>query len=287
MERRYEVPREIGQLCTKLRRGGYEAYPVGCAVRDLVMGRTPGDWDVTTSAPPTMTAALFAGAARPTGLAHGTVTVDTGIGSVEVTTFRREGPYSDGRRPDWVVFVRELFYDLIRRDFTMNAMALDADGSIIDPFDGTADLERKIIRTVGAPDRRFKEDGLRMFRAVRFAAQLDFDLGEDEKTALAAHPQWGGTVSPERVRIEVEKSLCGMSPARLETAFSSGLMDRFLDVSVVPDLSGLSNVPATPVARWGALCDALTECGGVRTPEEFLRRFHMEKKTVKAVGNRM
>ena len=287
MERNYDMPREIAQLCGKLRRGGYAAYPVGGAVRDLVMGRTPGDWDVTTAAPPAMTAALFAGTARPTGLAHGTVTVDTGIGSVEVTTFRREGPYSDGRRPDWVLFVRELFYDLIRRDFTMNAMALDADGSIIDPFGGRADLERKIIRTVGAPDRRVKEDGLRLFRAVRFAAQLDFDLGEDEKNALMSHSRWGGTVSPERARVEVEKGLCGIAPARLEMAFASGLMDRFLDVPAVPVLSGLADVPATPIARWGALCDALTECGVVCSPEEFLRRFHMEKKTVKAVGNRI
>ena len=283
MERRYEVPGEIARLCGRLRRGGYEAYPVGGAVRDLVLGRSPGDWDVTTSAPPTMTAALFGSEARPTGLAHGTVTVDTDIGSVEITTFRREGPYSDGRRPDWVVFVRDLFYDLIRRDFTMNAMALDADGTLIDPFGGADHLAQGVIRTVGDPNLRLREDGLRVFRALRFAAQLDFDLGEDERAAIVSHPQWGNSVSPERVRMELEKGLCARAPERLEPLFASGLMDRFLDRPVTPDWSGFAHLPTAPIPRWSALCAALRECGAVDDPAEFLRRLRVEKRTIRAV----
>lgn len=187
MERTWCVPQEIAALCARLRRGGYAAYPVGGAVRDLVLGREPGDWDVATSSPPSMTAALFGAAARPTGFAHGTVTVDTAAGGVEVTTFRREGPYSDGRRPDRVYFVRELFYDLARRDFTMNAMALDTDGTLIDPFGGAEDLRRGVIRTVGEAAPRLREDGLRIFRGLRFSAQLDLELGEEERAAIAAH----------------------------------------------------------------------------------------------------
>lgn len=283
MERRYEVPGEIAQLCARLRRGGYTAYPVGGAVRDLVLGRTPGDWDVATSAPPTMTAALFGAAARPTGLAHGTVTVDTAAGSVEVTTFRQEGPYSDGRRPDWVVFVRELFYDLKRRDFTMNAMALDADGSLIDPFGGERDLEKGIIRTVGEPTARFREDGLRIFRGVRFSAQLGLELGEAECVAVMDHPAWGKAVSPERVRVELGKGLCGAAPERMELLFSAGLMDRFLNEPARPDLSGLAEMPNQPAVRWRGLCAALTECGAIGIPEEFLRSLHMEKRLKKEI----
>ena len=278
-----KIPEEIVSLCARLRRGGYAAYPVGGAVRDLVLGRAPGDWDVTTSAPPAMTAALFGSAARPTGLAHGTVTVDTAAGSVEVTTFRREGPYSDGRRPDWVIFVRELFYDLIRRDFTMNAMALDADGTLIDPFGGAEDIRGKTIRAVGDPNLRFREDGLRVFRALRFAAQLDFELGEAERTAISAHPEWGGPVSPERVRAELEKGLCGIAPTRLELLFAAGLMDRFLNTPAVPDLSGLTALPAEPAARWHGLCAALRACGAVFSPEDFLRRLHMERRLKKEI----
>jgi len=279
VERKWNVPEEIAALCARLRRGGYAAYPVGGAVRDLILGREPGDWDVATACPPAMTAALFGAAARPTGLAHGTVTVDTAAGSVEVTTFRQEGPYSDGRRPDWVRFVRELFYDLARRDFTMNAMALDIDGTLIDPFGGESDLRSGIIRTVGDPELRLKEDSLRIFRGVRFCAQLGMELGEAERRTIAAHPEWGDPASPERVRAELEKGLCARAPERLEVLFEAGLMERFTDGRAVPDLSGLKYKAAQPAARWGELCVALLDCGAVQDPEEFLRRLHMDRRT--------
>jgi len=281
MERGRGVPKEIAEVCRRLRRGGYEAYPVGGAVRDLVLGHTPGDWDVATSSPPAMTAALFGYTARPTGLAHGTVTVDTAAGSVEVTTFRREGPYSDGRRPDWVVFVRELFYDLARRDFTMNAMALAEDGSVIDPFGGQDDLVRGVIRTVGESARRFREDGLRIYRGARFAAQLDLELGEEERAAMMAHPEWGSPVSPERIRIEMERGLCGPAPQRLEILFAAGLLGRFTDTSAVPALEQLWEVPPKPAERWGCLCGKLMDCGAIRSAESFLRSFHMDRRTRK------
>lgn len=279
MERKWNVPEEIAALCARLRRGGYAAYPVGGAVRDLVVGREPGDWDVATACPPTMTAALFGTVARPTGLAHGTVTVDTAAGSVEVTTFRQEGPYSDRRRPDWVWFVRELFYDLARRDFTMNAMALDVDGTLIDLFGGERDLRSGIIRTVGEAALRLKEDSLRIFRGVRFSAQLEMELGEAERSVIAAHPEWGDPAAPERVRAELERGLCGLAPERLEFLFEAGLMARFTDGRTVPDLSGLKYEPAQPAARWSGLCAALLDCGAIQSPEEFLRRLHMDRRT--------
>ncbi len=156
--------------------------PGGGCVRDLLLGRTPGDFDVCTDARPERVMELFPHTV-PTGLRHGTVTVRTEDGPVEVTTFRREAGYADGRHPDAVDFDATLAEDLARRDFTVNAMALDENGMVIDRYGGQMDLFRNVIRCVGDPDRRFAEDALRMLRAVRFAAQLDFSI---EKGTLDA-----------------------------------------------------------------------------------------------------
>jgi hypothetical protein len=166
-------------------------------------------------------------------------------------------------------------------------MALDEDEKPIDLFGGRQDLENRLIRTVGDPNLRLREDGLRIFRALRFSTQLDFDLGEEERAAIAAHPEWGTPVSPERVRIEVEKGLCGAAPVRLEPMFAAGLMARFTDGAAGPDLSGLTALPSDPAARWAGLCTALTECGAVSGPEDFLRRLRVEKRTIKAILERM
>ena len=154
---------------------GFAACFVGGCVRDTLLGRPVHDWDVTTSALPEEIMALFP-RCIPTGIKHGTVTVLLRGESFEVTTFRRDGAYHDGRHPDGVVFVPNLTEDLARRDFTINAMAMHLDGRITDCFDGKADLKRGIIRCVGDPERRFREDALRMLRAWRFSAQLGFAI---------------------------------------------------------------------------------------------------------------
>ena len=205
-------PAPVAACCGALRRAGYEACPVGGCVRDLLLGRAPGDWDIATSARPEAVTARFERTV-PTGLKHGTVTVLLGGMALEVTTFRGESGYSDGRHPDRVTFGVGLREDLARRDFTINAMALAPDGSVLDPFGGRADLARRLIRCVGEPERRFTEDALRMLRAVRFAAQLGFSLEARTAAALASCAPLLERVSGERIRAELEKTLLSPHPS--------------------------------------------------------------------------
>ena len=234
---------------------GYEAYPVGGCVRDLLLGRTPGDVDICTSAPPEELLQIFP-SAIPTGLRHGTVTVPGERANVEITTFRREGRYSDGRRPDTVAFDVGLTEDLARRDFTINAMALAEDGTVIDPFGCQADLAAGLVRCVGDPDRRFQEDGLRLLRAVRFAAQLGFTLEAGTAAALARNAQMLDRVSGERVKAELEKILLSPRPDLCALAVELGMLSRFGAEARRVDLSGLSALPPAPEERWRGLCQA-------------------------------
>ena len=171
------------EVLDTLQRAGFEAWYVGGCVRDTLLGRPIHDWDVTTSALPEQVLALFPRTV-PTGLQHGTVTVLSDSGPVEVTTYRADGDYHDGRHPDGVRFVRSLREDTARRDFTVNAMAMDQRGNIRDFYGGRADLAAGILRCVGAPERRFREDALRMLRACRFAAQLGFAIEPETWAAL-------------------------------------------------------------------------------------------------------
>lgn len=278
---KYRLPVQVERCCAVLRQAGHEAYPVGGAVRDLLLGRVPDDWDVATSALPAQGLALFPGA-KPTGLPHGTITLFPRSFPIQVTTFRREGPYSDGRRPDYVEFVSDLETDLKRRDFTVNALALARDGAAVDCFGGLDDLAARRLRCVGDPAVRFAEDALRMLRAVRFCAQLDFALGEAERGVLRRHPQWTARVSAERTRAEVERAILSPTPCPAGLFFSLGLLDRFLAVPCAPDLSGLSALPAQLPDRWGGLCRALLDCGGISGAEGFLRAMRMEKRTIRA-----
>ena len=211
-----EVPAHVQQLLAALRAGGFVACPVGGCVRDSLLGRVPGDWDVCTSARPEQVKACAAPRWRTvdTGIAHGTVTVLTAGGPVEVTTFRVEGGYSDHRRPDGVRFVADLKEDLARRDFTVNAMALD-EGGIVDPFGGRADLQAKVIRCVGEPAARFEEDALRILRALRFAACLDFAIEPATLAAARAAAPTLSRVSAERVFTELDKLLLGRGAGRV------------------------------------------------------------------------
>ena len=179
------IPPFVRYVLTTLEAAGFEAYCVGGCVRDLLLRRTPGDWDMTTSARPEQTMALFGNCALPTGLKHGTVTVCSGMNRVETTTFRTDGAYADHRHPEQVTFTDSLQEDLSRRDFTVNAMAMELAGRLHDPFHGREDLKNGVLRCVGEPEKRFSEDALRILRCLRFAA------------VLRHFPQIVGTVLPE------------------------------------------------------------------------------------------
>jgi len=222
------VPAAVRRVLLQLARAGHQACLVGGCVRDLLLGRPPTDWDVATDARPEQVQALFP-RTRPTGIAHGTVTVLAGRRPVEVTTFRTEGAYSDRRRPDWVDFTDRLDLDLARRDFTINALALDHRGRLHDPFGGAADLIAGVVRAVGDPAARFDEDALRMLRAVRFAAQLEFRIEPATLAAIRGHAALLDHVSAERIRDEFNKLLLAPRPVpALEILRETGLLERFL-----------------------------------------------------------
>lgn len=216
---RIEIPEGAQRIIETLHRSGHRAYVVGGCVRDSLLLRVPVDWDICTSARPEEVMALFAGNAAPTGIKHGTVTVivsDTsGTETYEVTTFRIDGEYKDNRRPEKVVFVRDVSEDLARRDFTVNAMAYDHEEGLIDLFGGRSDLEKEIIRCVGEPDRRFEEDALRILRGIRFASQLGFDIENETAVSLVRNTPLLDNIAAERIRVEFDKLLSGRHAARV------------------------------------------------------------------------
>ena len=228
------------ELLDTLHRAGYAAYVVGGCVRDSLLGLTPHDWDLCTSALPQQGMKLF-GEEKciPTGLQHGTVTVKQGGGLYEITTFRTEGTYTDGRHPDEVHFVPDVREDLARRDFTINAMAYNAKEGLVDPFGGQADLQSGILRAVGVPHQRFTEDALRILRLYRFAARFGFSI--DPPTAQAAQELCAhlDCVSVERIEEELAKLLSAPAPAAY-------LDEKILSV-VLPELSPEALAAAKPV----------------------------------------
>lgn len=187
-----------------LKEAGFQAYMVGGAVRDFLLGKSPQDVDVASSASPQQVKALFKRTVD-TGIEHGTVLVLLDGEGIEVTTFRTEGSYTDNRRPDSVEFVQTLEEDLKRRDFTINAMAMTEQLDIIDPFGGRSDLKKQIIRAVGDPDQRFQEDALRMLRAVRFSGQLDFVIQENTLLSIQRHASLIRSIAVERLKAELDK----------------------------------------------------------------------------------
>ncbi len=261
------VPSAVLRVCRTLRDAGFQAWIVGGAVRDLVLGKVPSDWDVASDALPEKVLELF-DKTIATGLQHGTVTALVGRGaereSVEITTFRGEGAYSDSRRPDAVHFGVPLDEDLKRRDFVINAMAFDPiDARLHDPFGGAADLQDRRIRAVGVASERFNEDGLRVMRAVRFVSTLDFELDEATEEGMRTALGALGQVAQERVRVELLKLLAGAAPARaLELARRNGVL-----AVVLPELEALplaeafgrmAALSADPCLRLGALLAGLS-----------------------------
>ena len=281
-----QIPDDVLSVCRRLRQAGFEAYLVGGSVRDLLVGRSVGDFDVATNARPEEILGVFgARFSIPTGLQHGTVTVLVGEPprQVEVTTFRGEGAYLDGRHPSVVTFGATLAEDLSRRDFTMNAIAYEPEaGAIIDLHQGQQDIARRLVRTVGDPIQRFSEDGLRPMRAVRQATQLGFEVDASTLAAIPATLDVFRKVSAERVRDELLKLLLAPRPSRgIELMRQTGLL-----AEVLPELSAtfgckqnrfhkhdvyqhslatLDAVPAEPILRLAAL---LHDVGKPRTQIE-------------------
>lgn len=264
------LPEFVTRALAALRAAGHEAWAVGGPVRDLLMGREPGDWDICTSATPEETEAVFAGERLiETGLKHGTVTVLLAGQPLEITTYRADGDYSDHRHPDAVRFSQSLEEDLARRDLTVNAMAYAPGEGLRDPFGGQADLKKGLLRAVGEPGRRFEEDALRVLRTLRFAAQLGFAIEKDTAAAMEKKKALLSFVSAERVRVELTKLLCGPDAAPVLRRF------REIAAVVLPELApcfdldqrnphhsldlwehslaALEVVPPEPCLRWAAL----------------------------------
>lgn len=221
------LPDYVQQVLDCLTTAGYEAFVVGGCVRDSLLGRVPGDWDITTSALPDEVKSLFPRTIE-TGIQHGTVTVLQEGWALEITTYRTEGAYLDFRKPSEVAFTRNLAEDLRRRDFTMNAIAYNSSEGIVDPFGGRQDIKDGIIRCVGIADERFGEDALRMLRAVRFACQLDFALETDTEASIRKNAPLITRISRERVRDELNKMLLSDHPLRFLQLEETGLLKHVL-----------------------------------------------------------
>lgn len=221
-----DMPKNVDTAINLLQSAGFEAYAVGGCVRDSLLGKTPNDWDITTSTKPENMKSVFADFhCIDTGIKHGTVTVVIDGEPLEITTFRLDGEYEDNRHPKSVTFTSNLGADLGRRDFTVNAMAYSKMTGTIDLFGGQNDLKNKIIRCVGDPDRRFNEDALRILRALRFASALDFEIEEKTAQSLLKNRALLGNISEERIAKELLKLVCGKGAKRILTDFAPVLFE--------------------------------------------------------------
>lgn len=231
------LPQDVIKIIERLESCGHEAYAVGGCVRDSILGKEPADWDITTSASPEEVKALFAHTID-TGIAHGTVTIMCGKCGYEVTTYRIDGEYKDGRHPESVAFTNLLSEDLQRRDFTINAMAYNQTEGLVDLFGGMQDLQDGVIRCVGEATERFSEDALRMLRAVRFAAQLGFSIDKATYDAICALAPTIARVSMERIMVELVKLLTSAHPEEMRTVYACGLTGIFL-----PEFDAMMETP--------------------------------------------
>ena len=264
------VSRWPDDILNQLIASGFDAYYVGGCVRDRLLGRECHDWDITTSARPEQIMEVFDNCV-PTGIQHGTVTVYAGDTSAEVTTFRVDGGYLDGRHPMQVRFVSTLREDLARRDFTINALAMSADKQIVDLFGGMEDLDNRMIRCIGDPAVRFQEDALRIFRAVRFSAQLGFSLDNATKDAAARYSMLCSNVSAERIRDELEKILMSDHPEAIALLAEIGALHSIADGT--PEcLNEVKRISKNRVTRW----TAVKKCWDTLD----LRNLRLDKRTV-------
>ncbi len=222
-----QLPEKVHKIIDTLEEAGFEAYAVGGCVRDSILGREPDDWDITTSAKPEEMKRLFPRTVD-TGIKHGTVTVLLGGEGFEVTTYRIDGTYEDGRHPSEVTFTSNLKEDLLRRDFTINAMAYNERDGLVDLYGGLADIDKQVIRCVGDAVERFEEDALRMLRAVRFSAQLGYRIDEVTGEAVKALAPNLQKISAERIRVELVKLVTSPHPDYLRTAYELGITAQVL-----------------------------------------------------------
>lgn len=281
------LPKYVAFIIDKLYEKGYEAFAVGGCVRDAIMDRKPHDWDITTNALPDVVKATF-NKTIDTGIKHGTVTVMIQRVGYEVTTYRIDGEYTDGRHPKEVIYTSNLSEDLKRRDFTINAMAYNYRSGIIDEFSGVSDIENKIIRCVGNPTDRFNEDALRMLRAIRFSAQLDFTIDEDTYHAIELLASNLSFISKERIQAELTKTITSAHPDRIEhicklklypyiftesSLLSAGNMSVYEKVSDI-----MKYLPSNSYLRYAGL---LTYEKDV---EKILRFLKLDNKTIKIVS---
>ena len=266
----FAIPLPVRQALARLRNHGYEAYLVGGCLRDLLLGNAPQDWDIATDAVPIQTEAVFADCRLlETGLKHGTVTVLWKGQPLEITTYRTESAYTDHRHPDQVAFSKSLTADLSRRDFTMNALAYQPQTGLVDPFGGAADISAAVIRCVGDPEQRFQEDGLRLLRALRFAAQLGFRIEEHTAAALRANGGLLTEISAERIREELTKLLCSQDVGQVLRDYADVLGVPIAEIRPMigfdqhnvhhcydvwqHTVAVVENCPPTPQLRWAAL----------------------------------
>lgn len=282
-----QIPENVELILNTLMEQGYEAYAVGGCVRDAVLGRTPHDWDITTSAKPQEVKQLFR-KTIDTGIAHGTVTVMIHHNGYEVTTYRIDGEYEDGRHPKNVEFTGNLIEDLKRRDFTINAMAYNHIRGLVDAFDGIEDINKGRIRCVGNSIDRFNEDALRILRAIRFAAGLDFEIENETKEAIGILATNLQKISKERIQAELEKLLMSKHPERLRIAYETGVsavilpeLNRIMDLGIgeiVIEL--LCNIEENHYLRWAALLCMAEQKDCV----EILKGLKFDNKTVDIVS---
>lgn len=274
------MPAQAAKVIKTLEEHGFEAYIVGGCVRDSILGRTPGDWDITTSASPQEVKEIFEHTVD-TGIEHGTVTVLMNHEPYEVTTYRVDGKYEDHRRPNEVHFTKSLKEDLLRRDFTINAMAYNEQEGIVDLFGGMDDIRSGIIRCVGNPADRFAEDALRMLRAVRFSAQLGYDIDKDTAAAIEELAGTIAAVSKERIHTEIGKTIMSSHPEYIEKACRLGItpvvfgeFDRIDDKELSYKL--IKKMPMQIAFRYAALLFAAGEQGTRR----MLRELKLDNATV-------
>ncbi|GMQ56009.1 CCA tRNA nucleotidyltransferase [Vallitalea sediminicola] len=236
-----DIPDYAKKIIDKLTDNGYEAYLVGGCVRDSLIGKIPNDWDITTSALPDQVKKLF-GKTIDTGLKHGTVTILMDKNPIEVTTYRIDGEYEDNRRPNTVEFTNNLIEDLKRRDFTINAMAYNHITGLVDEFNGIEDLEKGIIRCVGNPKERFNEDALRMLRAIRFSAQLGYEINKETRDAITDCSSLIKNVSMERIQVELNKTLVSDNPNMIMEIYECKLMG-YIMPEFIPCIGNSQNHP--------------------------------------------
>jgi len=279
---RITPPKYVVSVLQRLENCGYSAFLVGGCVRDIIMSRRPNDWDICTSALPEEVTSCFP-KTRPTGIKHGTVTVIEHGSSVEITTFRTDGEYTDHRRPENVRYISDLRGDLERRDFTINAMAMPLTGIIFDPFGGREDIQNRLIRCVGDPDKRFNEDALRMLRALRFSAVLGFDIDSATLAAIRKNANLAVNLAKERIRVELEKILLSASPQVLSDVIEYGLLGEIVSLkTTVPDLAKLKTLPKYRVLRWAGFCSLLLKGGIISSAEEFLLALRLDSATIRS-----